>query len=274
MGGGRTVETLDRTGGFGVDVVRRRLLETTQHTLSVHRDLDSIKPGGDGWESSVRVRLLHSAIRKRIVALAKEKPEYYDLAKYGVPINDVDCIGTINTFSASLVFWSLPRQGIFLRRQETEDFFALWRYVAYLMGTPDEWLATPEKAKAMMESLLVSEIRPTAKSGNLANNIIYGFEGIPPIYASKGFLNAQTWWLNGSQLSRELQIEKPSIYHTALVVSQCCMFMFFAYLNRNIPTLDERSINVRLSAASLQSGLCSLLPCCHQMSQLTFDRCI
>jgi hypothetical protein len=253
MGGGRTVETLDRTGGFGVDVVRRRLLETTQHTLGVHKDLESIKPGGEGWESSVRVRLLHSSVRRRIVALAKEKPEYYDLEKYGMPVNDVDCIGTINTFSASLVYVSLPRQGIFLRRQETLDFLALWRYVAYLMGTPHDWLETPEKAKAMTESLLVSEIKPTAKSGNLANNIIYGFEGVAPIYASKGFLAAQTWWLNGSQLSRELKIEQPSIYHFALVFSQCCMFMFFAYLNRNIPSFDERSINVRLSpfAASL-----------------------
>ena len=253
MGGGRTVETLDRTGGFGVDVVRRRLLETTQHTLGVHKDLESIQPGGDGWESSVRVRLLHSAIRKRIVSLAKEKPEYYDLEKYGVPVNDVDCIGTINTFSASLAFWSLPRQGIFLTRRETEDFLHLWRYIAYLMGTPDDWLTTPEKAKAMMESLLISEIKPTAKSANLANNIIYGFEGIPPIYASRGFLNAQTWWLNGRQLSEELQIEKPSLYHTALMASQCCMFMFFAYLNRSIPMLDERSIKVYFSPPSLRA---------------------
>lgn len=55
MGSARTVETLDRTGGFDVKVVRRRLLETTQYTLNVHRDLKSIQPGGDGFVNSVRL---------------------------------------------------------------------------------------------------------------------------------------------------------------------------------------------------------------------------
>jgi hypothetical protein len=52
--------------------------------------LDSIKPGGDGMVSSVRVRLLHSTVRKRILKLAEAKPEYYDVDKYGIPVNDLD----------------------------------------------------------------------------------------------------------------------------------------------------------------------------------------
>jgi hypothetical protein len=248
MAGGRIVETLDRTGGFGANVVKRRLLETTQHTLAVHKNLESIKPGGDGWEASVRVRLLHSSVRRRIMELAKQKPEYFDLQNFGIPINDLDCIGTINTFSSAIVWIGFPRQGIFLREQEILDFLALWRYVAYLMGTPHDWLRTPAEAKAMMESLLLSEIKPTTKSGTLANNIILGFEGIPPIFASRGFLNALVWWLNGSELSQALRIEKPSTYHTALVASQCWLFMLVAYTTRNIRFLDEWSIKVSLFA--------------------------
>ncbi|KAH8197894.1 hypothetical protein TruAng_007946 [Truncatella angustata] len=211
MSSGRTVETLDRTGGFNARVVRQRLLETTQHTLGVHKDIESIKPGGEGFESSVRVRLLHAVVRQRIVKLAEEKPDYFDIKKYGLPINDLDCIGTIATFSATLLWIGLPRQGIFLRQQEIADYLALWRYVSYLMGTPHDWLATPETAKAMMESLLVSEIKPTKKSGTLANNIITGLEAQPPTYASRGFLNAETYWLNGSELCQEMNIEKPSL---------------------------------------------------------------
>ncbi|KAI1873393.1 hypothetical protein JX265_005015 [Neoarthrinium moseri] len=244
MGGGRTVETLDRTGGFGAQVVRRRLLETTQHTLGVHKDLAAIQPGGEGFESSVRVRLLHASVRRRVTQLAKAKPEYYDLKKYGVPVNDLDCIGTIGTFSSTVVWMGFPRQGIWLRQQEIEDYLALWRYVAYLMGTPHDWLATPETAKAMMESLLVSEIKPTKKSGTLANNIITGFEGQPPTYASRGFLNAETWWLNGSELAQELGIEKPNIYYRALAFGQCIYFMISGYIARSIPFLDEANIKL------------------------------
>ncbi|KAK8039255.1 tat pathway signal sequence [Apiospora rasikravindrae] len=244
MGARRPVETLTRTGGFGANVVNRRLLETTQHTLGVHDGLEAIKPGGHGWESSVRVRLLHASVRKRIVQLAREQSGYYDVAAHGVPVNDLDCIGTINTFSATILWLGLPRQGICPRTQEIVDYLALWRWVAYLMGTPHDWLATPASAKAMMESLLVSEIAPSPKSSVLANNIITGFEGLGPTYASRGFMEAETYWLNGRQLAGELNIPRPSLYHTALVAGQCLFFMIMSYLCRSIPALDARHIKL------------------------------
>jgi hypothetical protein len=245
MGSGRTVETLDRTGGFDVNVVRRRLLETTQHTLNVHRDLKSIQPGGDGFVNSVRVRLLHTAVRRRIMQMASQRPEYYNMAEYGTPINDLDSLGTINTFSAAVIWMGLPRQGIYVRAQEIVDYLALWRYVAYIMGAPHDWMATPESAKSMMESLLVSEIRPTAASANLANNIITGLKGHPPTYASREFMCAQTYWLNGRELSEKLAIDRPSLYYSSLVLGQCLFFMTISYINRSFNSLDERNINVR-----------------------------
>lgn len=244
MGSGRTVETLDRTGGFGVDAVRRRLLETTQHILNVTHNLESIKPGGDGFADSVRVRLLHAAVRRRIMHMAEKEPRYYDMKTYGVPINDLDCIGTINTFSATMIWMGLPRQGIWLRKQEIADYLALWRYVAYLMGAPHDWMSTPESARRMMESLLVAEIKPSKASANLANNIISGLQDQPPTYAPREFLCAQTYWLNGRELSKELGIEEPSLYYTALVVGQCILFATLSYVNRSISYLDERNIKV------------------------------
>ena len=52
MGAYRVVETLSRTGGFGVRVTKRRLLETLQHFMEVVEDIDSVKPGGKGYVSS------------------------------------------------------------------------------------------------------------------------------------------------------------------------------------------------------------------------------
>ncbi|TKA49814.1 hypothetical protein B0A49_11805 [Cryomyces minteri] len=129
MGAARVVETLARTGGFCTKVARHRLFETTQHILQCTKSLESLKPGGDGFASSIRVRLLHAAVRQRIMKLAKQKPEYYSVEKWGIPINDLDSIATIGTFSATLIWLSFPRQAISLREQEITDYIALWRYI-------------------------------------------------------------------------------------------------------------------------------------------------
>ncbi|KAF3343488.1 Fatty acid transporter protein [Verticillium dahliae VDG2] len=171
MGSRRVVETLARTGGFGVNVTRRRLLETFQHVLQVTSSLPAIQPHGDGFASTIRVRLLHAAVRRRILALAAQKPEYYSVEANGIPINDLDSAGTIATFSATLLWIGLPRQGIFLSAREKADYIALWRWVAHVIGAPTDPFATPTAARATMESLLLSELHPSATSATLANNL-------------------------------------------------------------------------------------------------------
>jgi hypothetical protein len=120
----RVVETLGRTGGFSVRQSRRRLLETFQHILQSTESLQAIQPGGTGFNSTLRVRLLHTAVRRRIMALAERKEGYYSIEEYGIPINDLDSAGTISTFSALLMYIGLPRQGIFLTTQEQDDYLS------------------------------------------------------------------------------------------------------------------------------------------------------
>jgi ER-bound oxygenase mpaB/B'/Rubber oxygenase, catalytic domain len=242
MGAARVVETLARTGGFSTKVARRRLFETTQHILQVTKSLGSIQPGGEGWASTIRVRLLHAAVRTRIMKLAASRPDYYSVEKYGIPINDLDSIATIGTFSATLIWLSLPRQGIFLRQQEIKDYVALWRYVGYLIGSPTEPYSTPEKAKAMMESLLYFEIQPSETSRVLASNLIKSLEDRPPLYTTSDMLIASARWLNGNELCDALGLSRPSLYYWCLMGGQCLFFMFLCYGYRWIPPLDRRKI--------------------------------
>jgi hypothetical protein len=243
MGAARVVETLARTGGFSTKVARSRMFETTQHILQCTKSLESIQPGGDGWASTLRVRLLHVAVRQRILALAKTKPEYYDTEAWGIPINDLDSIATIATFSSSLIWLSLPRQGLFLRQQEIEDYTALWRYIGHVIGCPTTgFLDTPTNGKRTMEALLLYEIQPTPTSRILANNIIKSLEGQPPGYASAEFLTASARWLNGNKLCDELGLMRPGYYYWALMAGQCLFFCFFIYTYRSIPALDRKKV--------------------------------
>ena len=138
---------------------RRRLYETTSHLLTVTRSLESIQPGGEGFKASIRVRLLHAAVRCRILALAEQNPAYFPVDTLGIPINHLDSIATIATFSSSLIWVALPRQGVFMRPTEVDDFLALFRYVAFLTGTPDHHFSSPSTARSVMESILMHEIQ-------------------------------------------------------------------------------------------------------------------
>ena len=247
MAAGRVVETLARSGGFSTKVAKHRIYETTQHILQCTRSLQSIQPGGEGHAASVRVRLLHAAVRRRIVALSASRPEYYDIARLGVPINDLDCIGTIASFSCILIWISLPRQGIFMTRRETEDFVALWRYIAYLMGTPDEYFETPERAKTMLEVLMLYELKPTETSKVLANNVIRCLQDQPPSFASRNMLEASTRFLNGHELCDALGLGRPSSYYYLLSWGQCFFFMGICYFYRSVPFLRRRKITVSRS---------------------------
>ena len=237
MGAARVTETLARTGGFSPKVARGRLCETTQHILQCTKDLQSMQPGGDGWISTIRVRFLHAAVRRRILKLAKDRPEYYDVKAFGIPINDLDAIGTISVFSGTLIWMSFPRQGIYMRKQETEDYVALWRYIAWVIGCPTEHFASAAKAKAIMESLFENEVQPNEMGALLANNIIKSIENEPPTYESADMLCASARWLNGNQLSDALKVPNPGLYYWV-----CTMKVNFIESSLTCIGIDGRAV--------------------------------
>ncbi|KAG9256399.1 uncharacterized protein F5Z01DRAFT_680338 [Emericellopsis atlantica] len=248
MAAWRVVETLARTGGFGVNVTRRRLLETSQHFIECIESLDAVKPGGSGYVSSVRVRLLHATVRRRIIQLAKDKPGYYDIAKWGVPINDLHQIGTIDAYSTALVYLSLPRQGIVLSEQKIADYLALWRWIGHIMGTPVGWMETPERAKAMMETVMKSELDPSRNSQIIANNILTAQVNVPPLYASREYLAALAYRVNGDALAAALHIDRPSLYYRCLAGMQCLLLMSTSAIYGYLPETRQRRRDARFIA--------------------------
>ncbi|KAL2850305.1 hypothetical protein BJY01DRAFT_261584 [Aspergillus pseudoustus] len=232
-------QILSLTGGFAANVVRRRLLETVQHTLQVTRSVESIKPGGDGHISSVRVRLLHSNVRNRILTLAAKSPQYYDVKKYGIPANDLDSLGTIVTFSTLVVWVGLPRQGIVLSKQEIEDYIALWRLVAHYMGAPTDPFRDLVTARAYMESILVSEFQPNDTGRILAQNIVLGLENTPPTYTSKGYMEAMARLLNGDELADQLHLPRSNFYYKCLMFGYCVLVRLMAHATARSGFVDR-----------------------------------
>ncbi|KAI1167280.1 hypothetical protein F5B18DRAFT_602846 [Nemania serpens] len=65
--------------------------------------------------------------------------------------------------------------------------------------------------------------------------------------ASRKFMCAQTYWLNGRELSEKLEIDRPSLYYSSLVLKQCLFFMALCYTNRSFSWLDNRNVKVKYS---------------------------
>lgn len=239
---GQIAETLGRTGGFSIKSIRHRLLETAQWTLQITESPAGLRAGGDGFVATVRVRLLHAKVRRRILQLAAAEPTYYSVARYGVPINDADAIATIVAFCPLLIWLALPRQGIRLREQEIEDYVAFWRFVSVLMGSPADEFASAAQAKRIMEAILLYEDGPTETSKTLARNVIRAWENQAPQFASRSLLEAEARWLNGDTLSDAIGLARPTRFYWALTAGK--MLWQAAYYNvvRAVPRLDAWNI--------------------------------
>jgi len=121
--------TLGMTGAYTGGSAFRRYLETCRLWTDT-TEPGAMRPGGRGRRSAVLVRVLHSMIRRKLLAHPS-----WDRARLGVPINQA---GMFNTLMASSQF---PGQQLKLLgyRPTDDDITALmhlWHYVGYLMGSP------------------------------------------------------------------------------------------------------------------------------------------
>ena len=127
-------QTLLRTGALEKGS-NARFAETSQWAMDV------ISPGGlakfgAGYRSTIRVRFIHSMVRRHVSAL----PDW-DEREWGLPINQTDMAATL---VGSLVAPNLGGLGIGIvhRPSEYQAIAALTRYVGHLMGVRDDLLPT------------------------------------------------------------------------------------------------------------------------------------
>lgn len=232
------VEVLVRTGGFSTRVLLRRLLETFQFVLQATKSLEAIKPGGEGHITTVRVRLLHSSVRQRIMKLVKSRPDYFDVGKYGVPVNKLDSIHSITTFACNHMWLQLPQMGVHPNQQEIADYIALFRYLGYVLGTPDHYFDTVPKAKAVMESMLIHELHVTPTSLIVGHNFVECLKDLPPFNVSSKFIEAGSRVLNGDELCDSLGLGRPGWYSYACFKGHCWLVQVLAFMQQNFPSLD------------------------------------
>lgn len=214
-------------------------METFQWLIQITHELSSIQPGGEGHASTIRVRLLQASVRQRILKLVQTRPEYFNAEKYGVPVNNLDSVHSICVFCCNPMWFQLPKMGIAPKKQEIADYIALFRYVAYLLATPTQYFETPEKAKAVMESMYLNELEPSEISKIVGHNFVKCLEDLPPFNISRDFMEAGSRWINGDALCDALDLGRPGRYYYALMTGLSWIVRSVAFLQKTIPSFDR-----------------------------------
>jgi hypothetical protein len=126
---------LSLTGAYAGEAAHHRYMETCRHMFDC-TEPGGLRAGGMGRAASVRVRIMHVYLRRKISG----HPEW-DEEGWGVPINQSDAEmtllagGIVGSFGMRLIGHPVSNQDIVALTH-------LWRYIGHIMGVQPRWYPT------------------------------------------------------------------------------------------------------------------------------------
>ncbi|MFT3899306.1 MAG: oxygenase MpaB family protein [Gordonia sp. (in: high G+C Gram-positive bacteria)] len=163
---GGPVDLLAETGGLRANTAKRRIGETQTWAIAV-AEHDGMRRFGEGWKLTVHVRLMHALVNDNF-----ERNGRWDIAKWGLPINQADLAGTLDLFSGALLM-GVRALGVPVNKQDSAALMHLWKYVGWLIGVDDDWLFDDERDQHQLSyNILVSQGDVTEAGAQLSNAIV------------------------------------------------------------------------------------------------------
>jgi hypothetical protein len=144
----------------------QRLKDTTRYVFAICQP-DGLARFSDGFNMTVKVRLIHSQVRR----LLRQSGQWRDEA-WGAPINQCHLAGTNLLFSVG-VLDALTRIGYLFQPAEREALIHLWRYAGYLLGVESELLVAGEwEGHRLLDLIFTFEPKPDDDSRALVNALM------------------------------------------------------------------------------------------------------
>jgi len=149
--------------------VHRRIIETGQFVIDV-TEPQAWEPEGRGLLTSQKVRLMHAAIRHYLTK--DERWRQHWRAEWGTPICQEDLVGTMLTFSVTII-QKLEQSQVTLSQAEKESYLHLWKVVGYLLGIEESRLpADYDQAERLLALWMQRNHRPNETSRQLMKAMI------------------------------------------------------------------------------------------------------
>ncbi|MFJ2837949.1 hypothetical protein ACIO52_21575 [Nocardia sp. NPDC087230] len=235
----------------------RRLFETARGFISTF-DVEGMKPGGQQWETWVRVRLMHTMVR---IGLQRSGKWTLD----GVPVSSLSLGAGVFLFGwyrAAIAQWVAGPTS----RREIESWMRMWQWVARLQGAPVECIQSSLDVQRDIDARILGLLyRPDAQSKALvaANyrglSETTGFRALPlKAHEAIGWnllkLPASTRY-GGLRVPEELGLRRHKLL-TPIVAAMAAGLRFVHQIYR-IPLVRRRaaSAGIKFMAVFVERGL-------------------
>lgn len=141
------------TGRLGSNPARR--IQETGAFIAALLKPGGLEPGSLGFQTAVRVRLLHGSIR----AWLRKSPGFNG-AYWGAPIDQTMLVMTLGLFDY-LNVRSITRLGVQLSQDDLRAHHHMWRYIGYLIGIDERVLtASLEEERELWSALVAHQTFP------------------------------------------------------------------------------------------------------------------
>lgn len=159
-------DLLVATGGLTGGTTKRRLGETQKWAVAVSEH-DGMQRGGEGFQLTVHVRLMHALVNHRF-----ESGDRWDTSAWGLPINQSDQAATLGLFNGALLL-GVRALGVRVTAHDSRAVMHLWKYVGWLVGVSDDWLFDTERDQhAFNYHVLLAQADVTEAGPQLASSIL------------------------------------------------------------------------------------------------------
>jgi len=125
---------------------------------------DGLRRFGDGFKTTVRVRMVHALVRRNL-----QKREDWDNEEWGLPVNQTDMVATYLAFGVVMMV-GMRAMGIPITPKESRAVMHLWKYAAWLMGVDAHWLVDSERdGLVLLYQTYMTQSRPDWTSKELGS---------------------------------------------------------------------------------------------------------
>jgi hypothetical protein len=242
---------LARTGRFEQGMARRFAESATLFFRVL--EIDALQPDGEVWEICLRIRLLHTMVRMKLLRSGE-----WNLAD-GVPINALHTsAGPL--FFGTFVLRGLRSLGTHVSPAEADGYRMIWRYATRLLGVPDELLGRTEAEQKLLDDTIEPTVfDPDDNSRRLTRALFRSFRTIPKLSSLPDEIHAAliARVLGGDNARRLGIVVRPRARMLVASGAFALWFFDFGQRVRFLATRSERW-GFRLMRKTVDEGLAGL----------------